>query len=478
MRRLTPGCVFFFAVAVSSAGTCLAEDPRYEYTADGVPFGSQREANSSQRGPGYALSNERDASYRTSDPDKIVSPVSAVAQQNLMQEYYVNYDRGLVFRPYDPQKNPFELKFNSWLQLRHTYFDSDGPNRDENDIDFERLRILFSGIAITRDLKYFIQIDMDDDQVQRLDALDYYITFDFGRHFFDQKPGSLAVRAGRWKIPFNRSRYTSGLKLQFADRSIAGVFFDIDRSVGVSLLGREMINEAPINWEVAVVNGIRTNGLRTARAGDLDRNLALTGRVFSDVIGTYGNDGEPDLSFHEELAVRIGGGFAFSRIDGGEGPAEFSRQRVVDSGATIDAITPAGTDRYTMAMYEFDVNAKYKGFSLLTEFFFRHLYEFNGGVPSLCDHGFLLQTGYFIIPKKLELLARWSRIVGDSGTLGRNDHSLDEVAGGIAWYIKGANAKIVFDVSHFNGAPINDTALNIRPGDAGWLFRTQLQLWY
>ena len=223
-----------------------------------------------------------------------------------------------------------------------------------------------------------------------------------------------------------------------------------------------------MNWELALVNGIRTNGLRPARAGDIDRNLAVTGRVYSDVIGHWGNDGEPDLIYHDCLAVRIGGGFALSRINATDGPLEFARQRVVDSGATISSILPAFVNRYSLGMYEFDVNFKYRGWSLLTEFFFRSMSSFNGGaVPALFDHGFLVQSGYFVVPKKLEFFGRWSRVVGDSGTLGQFDQSFDEVAGGVAWYIRGQNVRFVFDVSHLNGAPINDAALNIRPRDAG-----------
>ena len=56
------------------------------------------------------------------------------------------------------------------------------------------------------------------------------------------------------------------------------------------------------------------------------------------------------------------------------------------------------------------------------------------------------------------------------------DQSSDEVAAGIAWYIKGHNAKLVFDVTHLNGAPLSSARLDILPGDAGWLLRTQFQL--
>ena len=98
------------------------------------------------------------------------------------------------------------------------------------------------------------------------------------------------------------------------------------------------------------------------------------------------------------------------------------------------------------------------------------------GVPDLLDDGFVLQAGYFVIPDKLELLARWSRINGDSGTLGLTDQSSDEFGVGFGWYFKGHNAKLTLDASRFTGAPVSSSRLDLLPGDAGWLFRTQFQI--
>ncbi len=387
------------------------------------------------------------------------------------------YDRGFVLRPLDAEQTPFQMKINSWLQLRHSYFDSDGPTPDQNDMEFERARLLFSGFALSRDLKYFIQIDADDNQTQRLDLLDYYLSYDIGHDQFGLDAGKIGIRTGRWKIPFNRTRYTSGLNLQFADRSLASVFFDIDRSVGVSLYGKADGPIAPVNWEVALINGIRTNGARPNRVGDIDNNLGVSGRFFSDVIGEWGSDYESDISWHEELAVRLGGGFAFARNDIGHGPVEASRHRVVDSGATLTSILPMGTTAYDVSLFAVSADFRYRGWSLSTEYYFRNLTDFSGAVvPDLFDHGFLLQGGYFIVPEKFELFTRWSRIVGDSGTLGVADQSADEVAGGVAWWIKGRNLKLLFDVTRVNSSPVNDSAVGFMPGDDGMLYRTQLQV--
>ena len=83
--------------------------------------------------------------------------------------------------------------------------------------------------------------------------------------------------------------------------------------------------------------------------------------------------------------------------------------------------------------------------------------------------------GYFLIPEKLQFVTRWSRVVGNSGTLGVETQSAEEVAAAVVWYFRGQNAKIVFDATNLDGAPISSAALDIFPGDRGWLYRTQIQ---
>ncbi|MCB9941939.1 MAG: hypothetical protein H6823_27190 [Planctomycetaceae bacterium] len=371
---------------------------------------------------------------------------------------------------------PFAMRINSWFQLRHTLFDSDGPNPDQNDIEFERVRLTFGGHAYTPDLQYYIQLDGDGDQDEVIDLLDYYFTYDLGHDLFGWTNGRLGMQVGKWKLPFNRTRAEAGWKLEFTDRSMASVFFDINRSQGVGIFGSLDSLGKTINYEAAVFNGFQTEGFRPVRSGELDRNLGCSTRVYTDLIGDWGKDGEPDLAGHDHLAMRVGSGFAYSRVDI-EGLREFARQRVVDSGATLASILPAGTTAYDVFFYAADMNFKYRGLSFHSEYYFRSINNFAGmPVSDLFDHGLLLQTGYFLVPETLEVAARWSRISGDSGTLGATDQSADEIAAAIIWYIRGQNAKLTFDATHLNGAPIRDLALNILPGDAGWLFRTQLQL--
>lgn len=305
--------------------------------------------------------------------------------------------------------------------------------------------------------------------------MDSYLTHDLGEELFGWQPESFGLKAGKWKIPFSRSRAESGRRLQFADRSSSNIFFDLNRSLGVGLYGR-VDTPSPIHFETAVFNGFLTGSVSTSRTAGLDDNIAWSGRIYSDLLGEFGNDGEPDLSWHEPLALRVGAAAARTRIER-TGSTEFLRQRVVDSGQTLASLLPTTVDAYDVALYTVDAQLKYQGFSLIAEHYWRHIDNLQGGtIPSLTDSGFNFQSGYFLVPEKFELLIRWSRILGDSGSRGLFTASSDEIAGGCVWYLRGHNAKVTIDATHVNGVPVSSSRLDLLPGDAGWLLRTQFQL--
>lgn len=387
------------------------------------------------------------------------------------------YDNGFVLQGQSTDGDrTFRMRINSWSQFRHTYFSSDGPTADENDFEFERLRFVMSGHVFTRSLTYFTQIDADNDRAQALGVLDYFISYDAGAEWFGLDAGHFGIRAGEWKLPFLRSRRLSGQRLAFTERSMATLFFDIDRSAGVGLYGEADVWSRPLTWEFAMFNGFRTGSLRPGRTGDLDRNFGTSGRVFADLFGEWGEDSESDLVGHDEPAMRIGAAYAVGGVDA-EGDAEFSRFRTVDTGAAVADVLPPGANHFLATLFSVDASFKYRGFSFIADYYWRLLSDFGPTpVDDLFDHGFLLHAGYFVVPQKLEMLSRWSRVVGDSSSLGAGHASADEIAFGAAYYIRGHNLKLVFDASHVNGAVLNEPNLNMRPGDIGWYYRTQFQL--
>ena len=92
---------------------------------------------------------------------------------------------------------------------------------------------------------------------------------------------------------------------------------------------------------------------------------------------------------------------------------EFNMIRVVDSGNRLGNLLPGSVDEYNVNTFCVDASCKYQGWSVTSEYYFRNISGFQGGdLPELFDHGFWLQAGKFVVPRKLELLSRWSRVVG------------------------------------------------------------------
>jgi hypothetical protein len=392
----------------------------------------------------------------------------------------VGYDKGFVIasrRQLDlkASRYPFRLRLNGWGQLRHTVTDFAPPNRDLNQFQLKRGRLVFSGNSFNPNFTYFVQLDGRSSSGDDIRLLDYYLGYDIGNDQLGLEPGTIGVRTGKYKVPFTMARWLSGRDFEFTDRSVASTFFDVNRSFALGLYGETKRLRMPITWDFAIFNGLVTGGAETGSSGTLDDNFAYSGRVFAFPIGDWGDANLQDFEMHDRLAVRLGLGFAGSTIER-FGTTEFNRLRVVDSGATLASILPATVSGYDVSLFAIDASLKYRGWSSTLEYYFRNVSDFRGSaIPELFDQGFWFQIGKFIVPRKLELVARWSRVDGDSGTLGNGEQSAEEVAGAVAWYFRENQAKLVFDVTNLDGAPISSRTLDITPGNRGWLYRTQIQ---
>ncbi len=398
-----------------------------------------------------------------------------------IEQARVGYDRGFVIassRSSNLQADdlPFLLRINGLLQLRQTHFESTGPNRDLNQYQLIRGRLAFSGHAINPDLGYFVQLDGRSSAGDEFRLLDYIMDYDFGHRQLGMEKRALVFKAGKYKVPFTLSRYLSAREFEFSDRSVASMYFDVNRSLAWGLYGQATPSTVPIEWEMALFNGLVTGGSETGSSGALDNNIAYSARVAAFPTGDWGNGALADLDWHESPATRIGAAFAGTAI-AREGPTEFDSIRVVDSGLHLSTLLPLSVHQFDVQIYAVDASCKYQGWSLTSEYYVRAISDFEGGsIPTLLDHGFWFQLGKFVVPGKLELISRWSRVEGDSGTLGLENQSADEIAGGFVWYFHGQNAKLTCDATHLDGAPISASSLDIFPGDRGWLFRTQIQL--
>jgi hypothetical protein len=240
----------------------------------------------------------------------------------------------------------------------------------------------------------------------------------------------------------------------------------------------------------------------------------------------------------------------FTRAGGSAGPGGTTLTGILNGAGvapgTLPGITPATTlaglspfgvdafDTYTLDLY---AAAKYRGFSVYNEWWLRDLDNFRGtelangqqrailytsnsptGATAvsvfphhaILDYGTTVQTGYFLIPHKLEVAGRFSWVRGASSDINgdrsgsatltpaqvaalnipagttvtavrgafRTYSEATEWAIGVNYFFHGQACKWSTDVSFYNGgnpAANGSSPAGFLPGVDGWMIRTQLQ---
>jgi hypothetical protein len=425
-----------------------------------------------------------------SKPDRLATPLSnrleengATAHSDLGAvecdpcesgpSHFLIFDQGWALRPYDAEATPFEIKFNIHNQFRYTGFarsvtestDSAGRVRqiqNRNDFDINRGRFVFSGYAFDPRFKFYTNIDYNTVAQNPILLLLSWFSVGFSESF--------NLYAGLGKVPgtwewLESSRFTLG-----AERTLATTFFRPSITAGIWASGK--LGDST-HYRFLVGDGFNTF---TLRASQLDANLAYSGSVWFEPRGEFGV-GFSDLECHEKLAVRFGNGFTFASNDsepsGDPGPEQTvirlsDGTRLVDPGALAPGVMVNGFD---ISLYTVHLGVKYRGASFSSEYYLRWLnsLEATGPLPvdSLFDHGYFVQGGMFVIPKKLELFARGSQVKGDFG-----DGS--EVSAGCNWYIKGQRgARCTLDVAAISDSPAQQNRTGFVAGASGTLFRVQ-----
>jgi hypothetical protein len=118
------------------------------------------------------------------------------------------------------------------------------------------------------------------------------------------------------------------------------------------------------------------------------------------------------------------------------------------------ALVPVNSDVYQLTA---DLAFKYRNFSLESGFQFRNIDPKKATPEGEQDaYGFYLQGGYFIVPKKLEVAARYSWMDPDSPT-STNDNQEEEYTAGFSYYLYGRSLKLQGNYSFFRTeTPEND----------------------
>jgi phosphate-selective porin OprO and OprP len=446
------------------------------------------------------ISNQIPGSPATTTPLAFSEPRVFVAGQSATIEDDAYRDGGgIELIPDDIQDTRlFSLKVSGRLQTRYSNFDDRGPfnNPSLSEFELERVRLGFRGFVYDRWLRYNVGTDWDSDGLGGV-ANNGGLLHAFTQVDLQDAAGigwgnKTALRLGYWQTNFGRQISESSKRLQFVDRSIASAVFNPGFNAGIALLGEFTHDYRRARYELAVLNGIGTASSRPRRG--FDNNPGIAFRLTEEVIGEF-EAGESDNALSEFPALRIGISSAFTRRTrrGGAGSAdEFDNNPAlllapnVAAGKpfyAMDELPGAAERNFDLWLLATDASWKYCGWSLHGEYLLRWIDNVRFASPDNFKdftHGFYVQGGYFLT-EKVELAARHAAVYANgSGSAspipGGYSNSFHETGMGLNFYFRGHNSKFQIDVFHYDGVPVNSSAMNVMAGDDGTMVRAQYQL--
>ncbi|MBX3235192.1 MAG: hypothetical protein KF814_03490 [Nitrospiraceae bacterium] len=351
-------------------------------------------------------------------------------------------------------------------------------------------RLYFMGHLFSPDLKYYIQLAGETaENAQAPGAISVFDMNVTSTHL-----PWLNVQIGQFKTYFNRSQINSTASMQFAGRALAMDAFTANglnrRDVGITIMNDEEVY--PVNYYFGVFNGSGplinrfaqfsseepTVGCPGGQTGgnpfpspagcqvnqrSLNANLRTnvnqlmyTARLQANILGRVGY-GEGDLAYSETPQWAVGGGYAYNpaidtSTNNGFVGIDLANLSVRRSLAALGNGRMLGQGVVDFSTWTLDSAFKYRGFSLQAEYWFRTITRHNKGLPCMqtattggpCtvfapnqfgnSTGWYVQSGYYLIPRKVEVAARyawWDPDTNSGGDL------IKEVDVSLNWFLSG-----------------------------------------
>ncbi len=313
----------------------------------------------------------------------------------------------IVFRSQDDR---YSLGIGGRLQFRYTFKDNDEDfgGTDTNNIDVRRARLALGGNIYSKLIHYYIELDGDSFDV----GVNFYVYF--------TPLEELNAKIGYFKVPFNQQRMTTSAKLLFQDRAIASEAFDQDRDYGVDIYGKPF--DGYMEYHAAVFQGAGEDPADRGTDDNLDNELMYVLNLRYNPFGKYDTVDETDVKYTEKFKATVAASVAFNAKN---------RDEKLEDTDTIAGVV--------------ELSMKYRGLSWHNEYFVMTADPESGG-NSIDSDGFFTQAGYFVIPKKLEVAARYSLVDPNSDV---SDDFMREYALGVNYYFRAHRSKIQSDFGHY-----------------------------
>ena len=306
------------------------------------------------------------------------------------------------------------LNVSGLAQARYTSERPDGLSRSQT-FDLALGRLAIFGSALSPKIGYFFQVETSTfGNSNRVTMLDAWV-----RYSFSEKA---AVQAGRMLLPYSREFYTHPGNLLFADLSIADYAFNLSRAVGLGVSGRA----GRVSYNGVVSNSVRA--LDGAGQRNLNRDLAMIGRLEFDILAPYGYMESAPLAMPAKAQFSVGLAAGFNPVD---------------ESSAFQSTTPGDRTRNLTV----DSGFRWKRLSLQAAVYYRRNHSEPAVDRVTSDSGMYAQGGVYVIARRLELAGRVSRVDFDRRSAAQAPGGATEHTAGMNYYIHGHKLKIQGDYS-------------------------------
>jgi phosphate-selective porin OprO/OprP len=345
--------------------------------------------------------------------------------------------KGFTFTSSDSR---FQLSLGGRGQFQYQYVDKDdvnAPVADQSVWKIRRFKVYMGGYAFTRDLTYRVQADLaKSGTAQMLD--DAWINYRFA--------DAAQLQAGQFKVPFARGELTSDGALQFVDRANAVDAFKPSYDIGAMVLGK--FAGGKVAYHAGVFNGTGQSGSRSNNSGAWAVRAAFS--PFGEM-----RYSEADLENSPRPLLSVGANYFANTLKRNSNstfldassstPPYAGTSGWLGKNAANNAIFD-NTEKVDVGTYGLDVAFKWRGLSVQGEYFGGRAEGQNNG-PTVHSRGYYSQAGYFLLPKHLEVAARYSCVDPNRDVL--RDLQV-EITGGVSYYFQGHNLKLQGDYTNIH----------------------------
>jgi phosphate-selective porin OprO and OprP len=245
------------------------------------------------------------------------------------------------------------------------------------------------------------------------------------------------IKVGQWKAPFGLEQLTPDTALYFAERSLPTGAITPDRQIGAQLWGKPFASIWPEQKDLLTYYAGIFNGNGRNITNNDNNNFMYVGRLESTLFKS---------KMWGESYLKLGADILNSRDDAGTNISQGLTLLVNDDGSLSPFVLPEADERTAWSV---DAWLKLGPFDLIGEFLQERVQPRTvpGAPPAFSKFttdGFYVTGGYFLIPKKLQLAARWEHLnPGQKGNDG-----ISSITGGLNYYIHGDDLKVMVNYIH------------------------------